>query len=127
MIRKALLVGVMLALGASFATTAHASNRTYTATCAVGNFGNPPVNGFEVNGTGYTPGHTYYARVAQPNGAGTAQVLYQSSQGEFFLLDYNIVTPQELPDGTYAIKIWKSVDAYRDGNPSIAGCSAVAP
>jgi hypothetical protein len=121
---KIALVAPIIALG--FAGTAHAKALdTPTAVCAIGNFGNPPVNGFETTGTGYTAGHTYYARVAQP-GSPDEQVLYQSSAGEFFNLTYDIGRATLYP-GKYTISIYKSVTAYRNGDAEIAGCSAVAP
>lgn len=115
----------VVALG--FAATAQAHKLdSPTAVCTIGSLGeNPTVTDLNVTGTGYTAGHTYYARVAQPDGGGVAQVLYQSFHGEFFFQDTNL--NGNLPPGTYSVKIYKSVAAYNNGAAQIAGCSAVAP
>lgn len=127
MIWKPMLATGALALTmAGFAGTAHAKTLAApTANCAIGSLGNPAVTDMNVTGSGYTKGHTYYARVAQPDGGGVAQVLYQSFQGEFFFQDTNL--NGNLPPGTYSVAIYQSVAAFNSHKAALASCSAVAP
>ena len=124
MIRKLALSLAAPLLALAFVYPVHAAD-VPNAVCTIDTIGqNPSVTVLDVNGTGYTPGHTYYARVGEPAGQAEAQVLYQSFQGEFFFQDENL--DGNLPAGTYTIAIYQSIAAYHAHKGAIAACSAVA-
>lgn len=123
MIRKLSLALAAPLIALCFVYPVHAAD-VPNAVCTIATIGNPAVTVLDVTGTGYTPGHTYYARVGEPAGQALAQVLYQSFHGEFFFQDENL--SGDLPAGTYTAAIYQSIAAYHAHKGAIAACSAVA-